>query len=80
MPKEYFFLVASDVVPILNNKPCILEINIFGRNGIIQIEKICSKDINTQCLWKIYCRELGQYLMQFDAIEKKCNETTNYSI
>ena len=35
MPKESFFFVASDVVPILYNKPCILEINIFGRDGII---------------------------------------------
>ena len=73
VPKESFFFVASDVVPILYNKPCILEINIFGRDGIIQIWIISSKDINTQCLCKIYCRELGQYLIQFDALEKKCN-------
>ena len=64
VPKESFFFVASDVVPILYNKPCILEINIFGKDGIIQIWIISSKDINTQCLCKIYCRELGQYLMQ----------------
>ena len=38
------------------------------------------KDINIQCLCKIYCKELEQYLMQFDALEKKRNETTNYSI
>ena len=57
----------------------VLEINIFGRDGIIQIWIISSKDINIQCLCKIYCRELGQYLMQFDALEKKCNVTTNYS-
>ena len=31
-------------------------------------------------LLKFGCRELGQYLMQFDALEKKCSETTNYSI
>ena len=56
------------------------EINIFGRDGIIQIWIISFKDINTQCSCKIYCRELGQYLMQFDVLEKKCNETKNYSI
>ena len=70
MPKESFFFVASDVVPILYDKPCILEINIFGGDGIIQISMISSKDNNTQCLCKIYCSELGQYLMQFDALEK----------
>ena len=56
-----------------------MEINIFGRDGIIQIWINSSKDINIQYVWKIYCRELGQYLMQSDALEKKC-ETTNYSI
>ena len=74
MPKESFFFVASDIVPIPYNKPCILEINVFGRDGIIQISIISSKDINTQCLCKIYCRQLGQYLIQFDTLEKKCNE------
>ena len=49
----------------------VMEINIFGRDGIIQIWIISSKDINIQYLWKIYCRELGQYLMWFDALEKK---------
>ena len=58
----------------------VLEINISGRDGIIQIWIISSKDINIQYLCKIYCRELGQYLMQFDALEKKRNETTNYNI
>ena len=29
---------------------------------------------------KICCRELGQYLMQFDALGRKCNETTNYKL
>ena len=33
--KESFFFVTSDVVPTFYNKPCILEINIFGRDGII---------------------------------------------
>ena len=33
--KESFFFGASDVVPTFYNKPCILEINIFGRHGII---------------------------------------------
>ena len=56
-----------------------MEINIFGSDQIIQIWIISSKVINIQYLWKIYCRELGQYLMQFDALEKKCG-TTNYSI
>ena len=46
------------------------EINIFGKDGIIQIWIISFKDINIQCLCKIHCRELGQYLMQFDALEK----------
>ena len=32
VPKESFLFVASDVVPILYNKPCILEINIFGKD------------------------------------------------
>ena len=63
----------------------VLEINIFGRDGIIQISIIqiwifSSKDIIIQYLCKIDCRELGPYLMQFDVLEKKCNETTNYSI
>ena len=80
VPKESFFFVASYVVPILYNKPCILENNVFGRDGIIQISIIFSKDINTQCLCEVYCRELGQYLTQFDALEIECNETTNYSI
>ena len=31
---------------------------------------ISSKDINIQRLYKSYCRELGQYLMQFNALEK----------
>ena len=35
--KESFCFVKLDVVPILYNKPCILEINIFGRDGIVQI-------------------------------------------
>ena len=29
---------------------------------------------------KICCRELGQYLVQFDALGRKCNETTNYKL
>ena len=57
-----------------------MEIHIFGRDGIIQIWVIRSKDINIQCLRKIYFRELGQYLMQFDALEKKGNDTTKHSI
>ena len=43
---------------------------IFGRDVNIQIWIISSKNINIQYLCKIYCRELGQYLMQFDALEK----------
>ena len=70
MPKESLFFVASDIVPILCNKPFILEIGIFGKDGIIQISVISSKDINTQCLCKIYCRELEKYRMQFNALEK----------
>ena len=40
----------------------------------IQFYNISSKDINFQCLCEIFYRELGQYLMQFDALEKTCNE------
>ena len=62
------------------NPVYVLGIHIFGRDGIIQICIISSKDINIQCLCKIFCRELGQYLIQFGALEKRCNEKTNYSI
>ena len=67
----------------------VLEINIFPRDGIIQIWIISSKDINylrqlnpihkkgpksfffnIQCFCKLYYGELGQYLSQFDALEK----------
>ena len=37
VPKDSFFFAASDVAPIVYNKPCILEINVFGRDGIIQV-------------------------------------------
>ena len=37
---------------------------------IIQISIISSKYINIQYLSKVKCRELGHYLMQFDALEK----------
>ena len=47
------------------------EINNFGKDRIIQIWIISFKDINIQCLCKIYCGGLGQYLMQFDALEKE---------
>ena len=57
----------------------VLEINIFGRAGIIQIWIISSKDINIQCLCKIYCRKLGQYLKQFDALEKSV-QITGYEL
>ena len=52
------------------NLVCVLEINIFGRDANIQIWIISSNDINIKYLYKIYCRELGQYLMQFNALEK----------
>ena len=52
----------------------VLGINIFRRDGIIQICIISSKDINFQCFCEIFYGELGQYLMQFDALEKTCNE------
>ena len=81
VPKKSFFFVASMLSLFSTiNLAYALEINIFRRDRIIQIWIISSKDINIQYLCKIYCRELGQYLMQFDALEKKCNETTNYSI
>ena len=44
---------------------------------VIQIWITSSKDNNLQYFFKVYCRELGKYLMQFDALEKKCNETAN---
>ena len=69
-----FFFIASDVVPILYNKTCIRTINIFERDGIIQICINSSSDINIQCLCKIFYRELGQYLLQFDALEKRVRE------
>ena len=47
---------------------------------IILIWIIHSKVIFLQHLYKVYGRELGQYLMLFNALEKKCNETTHYSI
>ena len=34
--KRVLLFVTLDVVPILHNKPC-MEINIFERDGIIQI-------------------------------------------
>ena len=46
----------------------------------IQIWMIWSKDINLRYFCKVYCKELEQYMMRFDAFEKKCNETTNYII
>ena len=65
VPKESLFVVLSDVFPIVYNKPCIyvLEINIFKRD-------YSDLNINLQYICKIYCREQGQYLMQFDALEK----------
>ena len=46
----------------------VLEINIFGRN--YSNLNLSSKEVNLQYLCQVYCRELGQYLMQFDALEK----------
>ena len=56
---------------------------------IIEIWIISSQDNNLQYLCKVYCRELWQYLMQFDALEKSvmrlqitafknCNKWTVY--
>ena len=55
----------------------LLKINIFGRD-YSNLSNLL-KGINLQYLCKVYCRELGQYMMLFDALEKKCNETANYS-
>ena len=52
------------------NLAYVLEINIFGRDEISQIWIISSKDINIQCLYRICYRELRQYLIHFDALEK----------
>ena len=43
---------------------------IISLEETIQVWIISSKDINLQYLCKVYCRDLGQYLMQFDALEK----------
>ena len=56
----------------------VLETNILGRT-YSNLNNIF-KDFNIQYLCKVYCNELEQYLMQSDAIEKKCNGTTNLSI
>ena len=62
------------------NPVYVLGIHVFARDGIIQICIISSKDINIQCLCKIFCWELGQYLIQFGELGQRCNEKTNYSI
>ena len=49
----------------------VLETNILGRT-YSNLNNIF-KDFNIQYLCEVYCNELEQYLMQFDAIEKKCN-------
>ena len=46
---------------------------------IIQIWIISSKDISRQYLCKVYCRELGQYLMLFDALEKIVTNGLQYA-
>ena len=56
----------------------VLETNILGRT-YSNLNNIF-KDFNIQYLCKVYCNELEQSLMQSDAIEKKCNGTTNLSI
>ena len=62
----------------ITNLVYVLEINIFER--VYSNLKNLLQDINLLYFCKVYCKELGQYLMQFDAFLKKCNETTNYSI
>ena len=45
---------------------------------LISLEEIISsEDMNFLCIWKYYCREWGQYLMQFDAPEETCNGTAS---
>ena len=39
-------------------------INIFGRDYSNLNNPILSKDINLQYIYKVYCREYGQHLMQ----------------
>ena len=71
VPKESFFFLhqmLSLFSPI--NIVYVLDIKIFERDEIIQIWIIFSKDISVQYLCKISCRESGQYLTQFDALEK----------
>ena len=42
----------------------VLSINIFGRDYSNLNTPIPSKDINLQYIYKVYCRESGQHLMQ----------------
>ena len=57
-----------------------MDWRLIALEEINQIQIISSKDINLQFLCKVYCRELGQYLTQLDALEEKCNGTTKKSI
>ena len=41
---------------------------------IIQYRMISSKNINIQCICNFYCREQGQYLMQFMCLKKSVTE------
>ena len=62
---DTFFQVhktASDIVPILSNKSCTS--NIFERDYSNLNNTIPSKDINLWYIYKIYCREQRQHLMQ----------------
>ena len=62
--------VASNVVPILYNKPFYMQWRLITLKEIIQIRIISSKDYNLQYMCQVYCRKQGQYLIQFDALEK----------
>ena len=41
-----------------------LDINIFERDYANLNYPIPSKDINLQCIYKVYCKEYGQHLIQ----------------
>ena len=42
----------------------VLDINIFGRDYSNLNNPIPSKDINLQYIYKVYCRQQGQHVMQ----------------
>ena len=48
----------------------VRDINIFGRDYSNLNNPISSKDINLQYIYKVYCREKRQHLMQQKSLKK----------